>query len=237
MEILASNVTLVDDRKRNPQSRAIVGDVAMFESGRVVARYRTTFGDGTSSYACRDYRLDGDCPVLSGGAVPKDWSTWMREELERGQGAYRLLHEGDHRSAKELEFADFRRRFPHTAAFVNLPVPVSRSPLFEVGQVRIPSRWPDIDWHHLLSEHDSGVFGIYGKYDHTPLSDEELWTLAEGSVLNMNKAAIASQSGPIRSRYRLSPSRTVAVVTVLSPHAPRTLITLGFTDADLAGHP
>lgn len=235
MEVLARNVTLVDDRKRNPQGRALVGDVAKLEGGRVVARYPCTFADGTAAYACRDYSLDGDRPVLAGGATPKDWGEWMRVERERRQG-YRVLGSRDFLPAAELEYADFREQFPHTAAFLRLPVPAPRSPLFDVGRVDYPSQF-GAECRELLQMHDSGNFGAYGTYDGANLTDEELWTLVEQSVLTVNKASIASRVGPIRSRFHLPAGRVFALVTVLSPRGPRTLMVTDGGGADPNGLP
>ena len=236
MEVMGNNVTLLNDRKRNPQSRPIVGDVARLEGGRVVARHPIVFSDGTSAYAIRDYNLGVDPPTLSGGATPKDWSEWMRRQRERRPGNYRELGPREFLPKDELEFADFRGRYPHTAAFMGLPEPQPRSPLFPVGPVHFPFEHFNIEWRRFLGRHDSGDFGIYGDYKAAKLSDEELWTLAEQSVLSQNAAAIAAKSGPIRSRFRDS-GRVVALVTVLSPRGPRTLITVESADAGLAGHP
>jgi hypothetical protein len=236
MEVLETNVTLIDDRKRNPQSRAIVGDLARLDSGRVVARFRLRFEDGTTPWACRDYALEGERPVLSGGGTPKDWSRWVTDEIEKGQGQYRRLEPHEFVPAASIEFASFHKVYPHVAAFLNIPTQAPRLPLFDVGPVHIPRAWRDIDWRQLLHAHDSGDFGLYGKYDDSPLTDEDLWLLSERPVVTGNKASIAAKSGPIRSRYHLK-GRIVTVVTVLTPRGASTLMTADRADANLAAYP
>jgi hypothetical protein len=237
MELLRTSIMLQDNRKRDPGSRPVVGDVARLDNGRVVARFRIDFEDGTSAWACGDYSLNEDPPALRNAATPKCWSRWMAGEIEKGQGRYRELGPRDFVPADELEYAAFRGAYPHVAAFLRLPTSAPRSPLFDVGRVQISLHGLDIDWRQLLRTHDSGGFGIYGKYDDVPLTEAEVFTLAEQPVITVNKAAIAAKSGPIRSRFNLPACRVVTVVTVLSPRGARTLMTAERTDADLAGHP
>ena len=243
MKILQTDATLEDRRKKNPQSRPLVGDLACLKGGRVVARYRLNFSDGTTAWALRGYALDRDPPeLLTTGATPKDWWLWISEEIERGQGRFRELGPHEFVPADELEHARFRELWPHTAAFLKTPLPPTRSPLFPVGRVHYLSGWFDIEWRRLLQRHDSGDHGVYGKADATPLTDEEAWALAEQPVLVQNKAAIAAKSGPIRSRFPVADasgrqSRIVAVVTVLSPRGPCTLMTATGADADLKAYP
>lgn len=237
MKILQTNGLLQDLRKRNPQSRPLIGDIACLKGGRIVARYQLKFSDGTTAWAVRDYALDRDPPELLAGATPKDWGRWITEEIERGQGRYRELGPRDFVAAAELEHADFHQQFPHTAAFLKIPRPPSRSPLFPVGRVHYPAQWSGVEWRRLLEQHDGGDFGVYGKSDGVPLSDEEEWALAEQEVRIQNKFAITTKSGPIRSRYHLPSSRIVTVLTVLSPGGARTLMTADQADANLAGHP
>jgi hypothetical protein len=237
MELLQHNVVLQDNRKRNPQSRPVVGDVARLDDGRVVARYRIDFQDGTSATACGDYALDDDPPTLRNVATPTNWTQWMGCEIEKAQGLYRQLGPNDFVPADSIEFASFRKTYPHVAAFVHLPTSAPRSPLFDVGPVQIPWHWHDLDWRQLLHRHDSGDFGIYGKYDDAPLSEEEVFTLSKQPVLTVNKATIAARSGPVRSRYHLSQYRIVSVLTMLSPRGARTLMVADNATADLAGRP
>lgn len=240
MKILQTGIVLQDLQKKNPQSRPLVGDLACLKGGRFIARFRLNFSDGTCAWALRDYALDRDPPELLAGVTPKDWSLWIKDEIERGQGSYCELGPRDYLPADELEHADFHKQFPHTAAFLKIPLPPSRSTLFPVGRVHYPRHWCDVEWRRLLQRHDSGDFGVYGKADGAPLSEEEEWALAEQEVRIQNKAAIAAKSGAIRSRFLLPGApraRVVTVVTVLSPSGPRTLMAAAFSEADLTAHP
>ncbi len=101
---------------------------------------------------------------------------------------------------------------------------------------------------HILSQHANGFFGEDGELDATPLSREEHWMINDqASIERQNALAIATGSGPVRSRYRLGPEfdhlfplavisdaggvtvhaprpvRHLAITTVLSPRGATTI--------------
>ena len=171
--------------------------------------------------------------------------------LERGTDRYRQLGPTDFLSDAEREFKRFRELWPYTAAACGLGAPPGAPSLFALGTVFHLTRYGrpvgyddgrdearrilascDIAWRQYMARHSSGDFGLYGQHNEAPLTDEEVFTLAEQPVLSVNKASITAKAGPIRSRYALADSlqrergmlAVLGVVTVLSPRrGPRTL--------------
>ncbi len=255
MELLKTGVVLHDPRKREPGSRPQLGDVAHLASGRLVARCRAVFEDGTAAYGCRDYSPDERPETAPRCPTPRDWSAWIDHEASRVPDRYRELRPTDFLSEAELEFARFRREWRHVSAAIGLDAPPAMRTLFKVGKVVYATRYgagPDSDnprwilttydiaWRRLLERHTAGDFGLYGQYDDAPLTDEEVFTLAEQPVVVVNKHAIATQSGPIRSRFVLPDAMqrekgkvaVVEVVTQLSPgRGPRTLMSVDYVEA------
>jgi hypothetical protein len=220
MRMLHTNIPLRDCRKRQPDSRAQIGDVAELANGRLVARCLFSFGDGSGAYGCRDYSSDETLDTAPIIVSPTDWSRWMDHELNRRPAWYRPLEAKQFLSAAECEYAEFRKAYPCTAAFIELPKPPARAMLFDVGHIVYDYQRMDAKrCCSLVERHTVGDFGEHGKYDDASLTEEELFCLVEQPIVLQNKAAIASQSGAIRSRFG-----AVDIVTVRSPRGTRTLI-------------
>jgi hypothetical protein len=256
VQVLHTGIVLKKPPKGS-DGRPQTGDVARLASGRLVARCRVGFWDGTVAYGCRDYD-PGETPDTAPSCVlPVDWSGWIDREMQRFPGLYQRLGPTDFVPECQLEFTKFRREWPNVAAVMGLDAAQVKVTLLDVGEVWYPapgrvfdqrsSAWwqprvglgaRNVNWRRFADQHAAGVFGVYGQYDPAPLTEEELWTLAEQPILAANKAAIAAGAGPIRSRFVLvelpeeSRLAVVDVVTVLSPKIrPRTLMVTDAVEA------
>jgi hypothetical protein len=231
MEIVQTGVTLYRPAKGRPGGPQ-VGDVARLASGRLVARYRFDFDDGTRAYACRDYDPGENPETAQQLVAPTNWNRWIDAEVNRYPDRYHSLEPADY-ALERAEIRKFQREWPHLAArlaevidLAVIPVPTT---IFELGPVLSESRGSK--WRRLTDQHAAGSFGLYGEYDDSPVTDEELWTLSEQPILVANKAAIAANSGPVRSRFLLGNEKVedktkhvvADIVTVLSPRGPRSL--------------
>ena len=147
-------------------------------------------------------------------------------------------------AAAELEFADFKRQWPHVAAGWGSRRGATIPALFKVGETHYPYLEGGVDWRQLIDRHAAGDFGELGRYNAEALTEEEEFRLGELPPSVVNRASIAAKSGPVRSRYRVpmaagervATHALVDVVTVISPrNGPRTLITC--VDAEAVGTP
>src|SRR5262249_31431688 len=85
------------------------------------------------------------------------------------------------------------------------------APLFNVGLVRWPANPPhpfniiDTNWlrARVALDHAVGDFGLHGKGDLRPLSDEDVFTIGLLDRARQNSATIISGSGAIESLYPL----------------------------------
>jgi hypothetical protein len=254
MQVLKENIVLLDRRKREPQSRAQVGDVARLESGRLVARCRFQFDDGTHAYAIRDYD-PGETPESAPSFVsPTDWGRYIDHEINQNPGRYRRLEPRDY-DRERAEVVRFRREWPIVSKrieeAIDLCVTAAPAALFDLGStlwanqgVGMPDY--DIDFRGFADKHAAGDWGTHGKYDPAPLTEEESWLIGSQSVAVQNRAAIAARSGAVRSQFVLFDERdgkkasdytpgkprlaVLEALTVLAPRGPRTLVRTGSVD-------
>jgi hypothetical protein len=242
MDVVQTGLVLY--RPPRDTGRPQVGDVARLAGGRLVARVRFEFEDGTRAYACRDYDPSENPETAPLCAAPMDWSREIEAELNRRPGCYRQLEPRDY-ERERLEFAKFRVEWPFTAKriaeAIDLEASAAPADLFDLGLTLYPYQ-DQGTWRRFADRHAAGDFGLYGAFSSAPLADEELWTLAELPIVVGNRAAIAAKSGAIRSRFPVgrtesrSPEKpqlkVVDAVTVLSRGGPRTLLTKSFIDVD-----
>lgn len=239
-EVVQRNV-LLSESLHGGHAVRIRGDVARLSDGTLSARWATPLSDGTPATSSAPYDPLADAATVRLGARPFDGAAFIAAQLESKLGGYHSLGP----DADEQEVIRFRKEWPHVADRLCLDGPLLSFRLFDPGPVSYPKGpgAPDF-WRAFIERHCSGDHGRNGEYDSKPLAADQEWTIDSQPVDVQNRAAIASRSGVVRSRFEIAADEqphfakatgssrrvVVDVLTVMGRSGPRTLCTLANVD-------
>jgi len=209
-EILHKNILLkswVDSG--SGRTHEIEGAVSRLHDGRLMARalYHDSVQYGPWDPVAKQADLSS----------PISWGKEVMQRIERANltGGVKTLG-----PPPESELDRFAQAWPQVAARIGFTAwkePVGLFPA-SVNTLMFPkSTSADVrPWFDL---HISGDYGTYGKFDPTPLTDEEWWALGIQTQARRSDAAIQSGRGDVVSRFEHGESpwvRHFTIVTTLS---------------------
>jgi hypothetical protein len=217
----------------NPDKREIVsGSVARLVDGTLLARSMSRDLDGSILWSYGLYDAEADRAALDPPWFkPNSFYRAKIAELEFNPGLHTMEP-----AASNGDYAAFARDYPDVAKKLGIH-PLAAAPgLFQTGTVQFPKfSVPRLDdqpirdgsdgWRYFHDLHRSGNFGELGQHSpNEPLSDEEWFLVGRLSIARANDAAIASQSGCVRSRYAVPGHHPLHVLTILAGPSTRTLM-------------
>jgi hypothetical protein len=218
-EIIDDNATLKTWTDTSGRTRTTTGQIAILSTGQRMARSMVIDSDvATWAYGAAD---EFDRAELE----PPGWkpAAFFQQKLDdtAARGGWHTLGA----SKEDREFAEFYSQFPAVAEFLKLPKNGATPGLFNAGRVRFEKGIckTEDELRALLTRHRQGDFGTHGAYS-PDLTYDEWFTCGLLTVDKQNSAAVLSQAGAIRSRFRVNDVYAIDVLTILAGARTRTLM-------------
>jgi hypothetical protein len=193
------------------------GTIARLSDDRTVAR--VVNHDRAGVELCRYADWDSERGCLAGPwDGGEDWPGFVERKSEELAITVGVLPVPQ-REPTEIE--RFCGMWPEVAKALGLRAEAPPKPLFEIGRTLSAK---GVGSGELLDRHAHGDFGIYGSFDPTPLTPEQLFLIGVLAPALANSHAIQTGKGTVRSAYAVSPGRVVKIFTVLAGRDGKTLI-------------